>query len=82
MEKLTTRHSFYAGKRVPRTIGKASTVGELRELLLNYPDKLPLFGDEGAQLIWFNVGSDSEHLCIESNDGDWDEPWDEPRRGS
>lgn len=60
------------------------TVGELRLLLAQLPDSLPInketaddfedpddFDDNGngCKPVWFNVGDCTEHLSLERNDG-------------
>lgn len=52
---------------------KASTVGDLKAILAELPDDLRIdmgFG-EIAELYVFNLGTDDEHLSIESNA--WDD---------
>lgn len=66
-----TRESIYGGK--PRKMEPVQTVGDLKALLQELPDALPLTMEDGYKPIWFNVGEDSEHLSLEPNDGTWEE---------
>lgn len=66
--------SKYTGKPVKSGVSKhIKTVGQLKKILENYPDKLPLFSphntDKGLMLVWYNIGEDDEHLATEEADG-------------
>lgn len=52
-----------------------TTVGELEKLLAKLPKDLPIKQgfDDGTKLVWFNVGTPTECLEFEDNDGCWDE---------
>lgn len=66
--------SKYTGKTIKIGVSEQiKTVGELKEFLKNYPDKLPLApptNDEpGILAVWYNVGDNNEHLSLEEAEG-------------
>jgi hypothetical protein len=66
------RESIYGAKHMT-DIGVVHTVADLKALLEQLPDALPLTVDgEGYKPVWFNVGSDDENLSLEPNDGTFD----------
>jgi hypothetical protein len=75
VKKNTVPASRYSGPPHRRQKPIAMTVGELKKALEQYPDQLPIRCglDDGVQLIWFNVGRDTECLGLEDNDGTWED---------
>jgi hypothetical protein len=75
----TTIKSAYGDGTFRNKLPVCRTVGELRDLLATLPADLPTQSTfvEGVQPVWFNVGSDDEHLAIE----DPDDPGDENEGG-
>lgn len=50
------------------------TVGELLAQLQRLPESMSLDPfDDGVLPVVFNVGKPDEQLCLESNDGTWDD---------
>ena len=64
--------SLYGNGSFKRKIPVVKNVGQLKKLLAELPDELPL-GSEGLKPRWFNVGiqghgSNREHLEFDEND--------------
>ena len=84
-QQKTTSHSasasIYTGEFVPARLCKvdyyprvAATVKELRDLLADYPDNMPLGIECGdiVQVAWANIGQETECLLVYEADDDSD----------
>jgi hypothetical protein len=76
------KSQFTKDGRFAKTLPPVRTVGDLKSLLSQLPDSLPLnlvdsgedleYSENGYKPVWFNIGDATENLQFEDNEGCWE----------